>query len=352
MRLPLLDDGNIDMNHFIKMVDIYMSEEISYFDTSLRYHRGFSEVAFKKAVSTRFPRDRFFLANKLSIWNIKYSEELEQIFNIQLRKTGVDYFDNYLIHSLNGDLYKKCLDLKIFEFLQKIRKEGRANHIGFSYHGSFEDYVMILDNIEVDFVQLQINYYDMEEGEAKKIYEYTYKKNIPIIVMEAIRGGTLANMPNIIEDKLKNFNMQSSFASLALRYVLSLPGITTVLSGMSRIDQLIENLDTVKNYKNITKEENEVIKSVIQSLKEFPTIKCTNCKYCYKCPVGIPIYDIFNLYNKCYINKNENDKININILFHTINKCISCGHCSEVCPQNIDIQKIFYDINKKRIYNC
>ena len=351
MRLPVLGEklSDINMNHFTEMVDIYLNEGIGYFDTSLSYHSGYSEIALKKAVSMRFSRNKYLLADKISIRNIKKEEELEQIFKMQLRKTGVDYFDNYLIHALNGDLYKKCLNLKVFEFLNKLKKEGKVKNIGFSYHGSFTDYTDILDNNKVDFVQLQINYYDFEENEARKFYNYAYEKNIPIIVMEPIRGGTLTNIPLKVEDELCKNNLTISYASLALRYVLSLPGVITVLSGMSHVDQIIENIAIVKNQYDITDKEKNAIKIIVRYLKSIPTTRCTNCRYCYKCPVDIPIYEIFNSYNKYCMNKNKIDDVNIKIIYSAIDRCISCGHCSEVCPQNINIQKVFNSIRSNQI---
>lgn len=344
MRLPQLNDGSIDMTHFIEMIDMYISEGMNYFDTSFGYHNGQSEIAFRKAVSTRYSRDLYYLADKMPIWKLKDSKELDAIFRMQLRKTGVDYFDNYLIHALNGKLYKKCLDFKVFDFIKKMKKEGKLNAFGFSYHGSFEDYVMILNNQDVDFVQLQINYFDCEEGESQKFYEYTRNKNIPIIVMEPIRGGLLANPPIETENIFKKLNFKNSYASLALRYVLSLSGIITVLSGMSHIDQLSDNINTVKYFNYISEKEEEMIKAAAKSLKKHSTILCTSCNYCRGCPAAIPIYDVFTVYNKYLANKNTDEfKKRIDLITNA-EKCKSCNYCCTLCPQQIDIPNALKNI--------
>ena len=168
--------------------------------------------------------------------------------------------------------------------------------------------------------------------------------------MEPIRGGMLTNIPQKVEDKLCGNNLAGSYASLALRYVLSLPGVTTVLSGMSHVNHMIENLAIFRNYSSITDKEKVAIKIIVEYLKSIPTTRCTNCRYCYKCPAGIPIYEIFNSYNKYCMNKNETENITIKMILSAIDRCISCGHCNEVCPQNIDVQKVFNDIRNSQIY--
>ena len=279
MRLPE-KDGEIDIERVKTMVDKYMNAGLNYFDTAYVYHGGKSEVAAREAVVKRYPRESFMLATKLPAWEIKQESDIERIFSEQCERAGVDYFDFYLLHSIeDGSNYDTYVKYDCFNWGLKKKEEGRIKHIGFSYHGSPELLEKIVDaHPEMEFVQIQLNYLDRTNPVVQKLYDILHKRNIPIIIMEPVRGGMLANMAPELEAKFKAKRPNDSVASWALRYVASLEGVMTVLSGMSTEEQMEDNIKTFSNFEPVTDDEMKIIDEVTDEILRIPQIGCTACK--------------------------------------------------------------------------
>ncbi len=345
MRLPE-NDGVIDHEHLCKMVDKYMDAGLNYFDTAYVYHGGKSEVAAREALVKRYPRDSFMLATKLPAWEIKKPEDVDRIFNEQLERAGVDYFDFYLLHSIeDGNNYDTYEKYDCFKWGVERREEGKIKHFGFSYHGSPELLEEILDkHPEIEFVQIQLNYLDRTNPvvRSQKLYEILRDRNIPIIVMEPVRGGMLASMPPEIEAKFKERQPEKSVASWALRFVGSLPGVMTILSGMSSAEQMDDNLGTFKNFEPLAEDEFKIIDEATEELLSMPQIGCTACKYCCDgCPMKISIPDVFRTINT--LRRYPDDWRSKNFYAGLVSRsgkasdCIACGQCESVCPQHLPI---------------
>lgn len=355
MRVPLIDKGseqNIDMNHFRKMVDYYMENDMNYFDTAYMYHGGNSETAVRKAVTSKYSRKDFFLADKLPIWYAKEKSDIQKIFDEQLERCGVDYFDFYLLHSLNISNIKQAEEMGAYEFMKNLKKEGKARFIGFSFHDTPDVLEEFLSNHpEMEFVQLQINYLDWnDEMRSDEYYRIARKYNMPIIIMEPVRGGSLANMPEEIGSIFKEYNPNMSIASWAIRFCASLDGVMTVLSGMSSMEQMMDNIPYMKSLTKLNENEYKAIDKAVKKFKELAMAPCTSCKYCVDCPSEINIAEMFSIFNSYKLSndieaaKNKYSHIED---AKKAGKCIECGKCEGVCPQHINIIERLKDISKK-----
>ncbi|MBO4310070.1 MAG: aldo/keto reductase [Lachnospiraceae bacterium] len=345
MRLPE-NDGVIDHEHVCRMVDAYMEAGMNYFDTAYVYHGGKSEVAAREALVKRYPRESFMIATKLPAWELKKPEDIERVFEEQLQRAGVDYFDFYLLHSLeDGSNYDTYVKYDCFSWGLQKKAEGKIKHFGFSFHGSPELLKEVLNlHPEVEFVQIQLNYLDRTNPvvRSQELYEILHERNIPIIVMEPVRGGMLASMAPEIEAKLKKRQPDKSVASWALRFVGSLPGVMTILSGMSSEDQMRDNLDTFLNFEPLASDEFEIINDVTKDILSVPQIGCTACKYCCDgCPMQISIPDVFRTINT--LRRYPDDWRSKNFYSGVASRggkasdCIGCGQCESVCPQHLPI---------------
>lgn len=360
MRLPLnkKDDlKDINQEEVNRMVDLFIEKGFTYFDTGYEYHGGESEVALNKAVIARYPRDSFIIADKLPVYKIIKEEELVPIFEEQLERLGVEYFDYYLMHNVSGFSEPGFIGVNSFEFANKMKEEGKVKKLGLSSHANAE----YLDNIliqhpEMEFVQLQLNYLDWESTsiEARKCYEVARKHNKPIIVMEPLKGGFLANVPEEAEKLMKDYNGQSP-VEWALRFVAGLEGVILVLSGTSDYQQMEENIKIFDDIQPLNEEEHEILKKVIDIINSNITVNCTSCNYCLSsCNENINIPHIFDLYNSemredakgytvmgnAYANYSlEGNKI--------ASDCIACGNCSNICPQHLDIPKYMKDVKAR-----
>lgn len=350
MRLPLNDADNstsIDYDMVKEMADRFIAAGFTYFDTAAPYHKSTSEIAFRECVAKRYPRSAYILADKLSVFMINKADDIPGFFSSQLERCGVEYFDYYLLHAMSKERLDKCEDFGAFEFAAKMKAEGRIKHVGFSFHDSPEVLEEILEkHPEMEFVQLQINYMDWEapDVESRRCYEICQRHNKPVIVMEPVKGGLLANMPEEAEKILKEKEPSMSAASWAIRYAASLDNVFMVLSGMSDMEQMEDNISFMKDFKPLTDNEKEPVRRATEIIKSKEHVSCTACRYCVDgCPMSIPIPDIFKLVNRVSM-FGEAQMNQAKASYTTCTKekgkasdCISCGQCEGQCPQHLTI---------------
>lgn len=352
MRLPLTnadDAATIDIEKLKEMADKFLKEGFTYFDTAACYHNGASETAFREAVAKRYKRDEYSITSKLSLFMLKKSTEIPEFFDRQLENLGVDYMDIYLIHALNKDAYRQAEEWGAFDFVSQKKEEGKVKHIGFSFHDKAEVLEEILANHpEMEYVQLQINYLDWEDEnvQSRKCYEVAKKYDKKILIMEPVKGGSLANVSQEVSDLFKNYNENASVASWAIRFAAGLPNVVMVLSGMSNDEQISDNLSYMKEFVPINDDEQRIIERVVKIIKSDISIPCTNCRYCVEdCPKHIPIPDYFAIYNE--LNKEhcedkelwQNKQKELETKFGKASDCIKCGKCEKICPQSLPIRK-------------
>lgn len=361
MRLPVLDENDftsIDYDQVNKMVDLYMSSGFNLFDTAYIYHGGIGEIAFRKSVVERYPRDSFKISTKLPLFVITEESQLEPIFKEQLENCGVDYFDYYLLHNVSGFTETAWKNVDLYSFIQKKKEEGYIKHIGLSTHGNAEFLEEILfEHPELEFVLLQINYLDWEdEGiESKKCLEVARKYEKPVMIMEPYKGGFLADVPEEAEKIMKEYNPDRSVVSWAMRFVANLDDVCIVFTGASSLEQLEDNIFEFKNADPLNDEELQILEEVSEIINSNITVDCTKCRYCVDtCSEDIDIAKLFDLYNKhkllgrddwtqfgnAYLNYSRLPDVGI------ASDCIECEACIEECPQQINIPEVLKDVAK------
>ena len=352
-KTPLKREANplIDYTKGQQLVDMAYQNGVNYFDTAYMYHLGKSEKFIGTALK-KYPRDTYFLADKLPIWLCKSPKDMQKIFDKQLERTGIDCFDFYLLHSLDKENFEKCEQYKAYDFVKEKQSQGLVKNIGFSFHGTVDDLKKIIASHDWDFAQIQMNYLDWENQDAKTQYELLTQAGIPIIVMEPVRGGKLANdVPKKAVEQMKNYAPDKSIASWAIKFVASYKNVITILSGMNSTEQMQDNLNTLTDFQPMNEVEFQICKNTTDLINKSDIIPCTGCDYCADCPKGVKISTIFSVYNR-YKNgelslnesREEYRKIDVNA-----NACVSCGKCKSHCPQSIDIPKMLSKI--KDIYN-
>jgi len=340
MRFP--QKGNeIDEAEAEKMIDTAYAQGVNYFDTAYVYHDGKSEN-FTGRVLSKYRRDSYFLATKLPCWLVQSVEDAERLFQEQLDRLGTDYIDFYLLHSLGEESWNRMVELGILSFCEELRKAGKIRYFGFSFHDEFSVFEKIASYRKWDFCQIQLNYIDTETQAGMKGYLLTEKLGIPLVIMEPIKGGSLANLP---EDMVKIFakvTPGASPASFALRFIASLPNVKVILSGMSTMEQLVENVSLFSPLSPLTDKERAAIEEVSAAIKSKVRNGCTNCRYCMPCPAGVDIPGNFALWNERAMLNNVGairwfwgigmqDKVKAK-------NCVGCGQCEELCPQGLSIR--------------
>ena len=349
MRLPLTDENDptsIDQELFNRMVDKYMENGFNYFDTSYAYHGGISEIAIKKAVVERYPRESYKICDKMPTWALTSPEDNNKFVEEMLERLGIDYFDVFLIHNINVPWLKLAEKHKAFEYVKKMKETGVARKIGFSFHDGSKLLKEVLDKYgdDLDIVLLELNYLDWEDPviEARRCYELCAEHGLDVHVMEPLKGGVIVNLPEDIKNDFNEFNPNKSIASFAVRFCASLEHVEIVLSGMSKMIDLDDNIATYENFEPLNDNETEFLEKMALKLRESVAVPCSECGYCIdSCPERIPISEYFNLYNT---SKNQPES-NIYRLYYDklgdekvpASDCTYCEDCIEHCTQKINI---------------
>ena len=350
MRLPMKGE-DVDLEQFTKMVDLYMSKGFNYFDTAMVYLEGKSETAIRECVCKRFAREDFVLVDKLSSALFNSEQEIRPLFEKQLEACGVDYFDIYLMHSQSKDIFEKYKRCRAYEQAFELKAEGRVKHVGLSFHDKAE----VLDDIlnqypDIEVVQIQFNYVDYDDPavQARKCYEVCRKHNKPVVVMEPVRGGNLVNLPDEAKKVLDDLK-GGSYASYAIRFAAGFDGILSVLSGMSNMEQMEDNLSYMKDFKPLDAAEKRAVDEVCRIFHAKHLIPCTACRYCTDgCPKHISIPDLFSLMNSKQIYQDWNADYYYGEVQTKNNgkasDCIGCGKCEKSCPQHLPIRQLLKDV--------
>ena len=353
MRLPMKGE-EIDTDEMNKMVDAFMDAGFNYFDTAHGYHSGLSERAVRECLTKRYPRDSYILTDKLTGCFFKSEADIRPFFESQLTECGVDYFDFYLLHAQCAGNYPHFKECRAYETAFELKKEGKIRHVGMSFHDRADILEEILNDYpDIEVVQIQFNYADYDDPavQSRKCYEVCMKYNKPVIVMEPVKGGNLANLPDDAAKVLADLRGGSA-ASYAVRYAAGFPGVIMVLSGMSNLAQLKDNISYMADFKPLSVEENEAIKKVCDIFRSKHLIPCTACRYCTDgCPVHISIPDLFAIMNTKQLYHDWNADYYYESV-HTspgrkASDCIRCGKCEKSCPQHLPIRDLLADVAKE-----
>ena len=343
MRLPN-KDGHIDFAEAHKMTDHAIENGVNYLDTAYFYHHRESEL-FLKEVLERHGRSNLYIADKLPVGDCKEESDVERIVNHQCEKLGTDHIDFYMFHGLGKGSWQRVQELDAYKKLWDMQKQGRFKHVGFSFHDSPEVLDEILSYGKWDFVMIPFNYYDFKGGRQEQQYEVIKKHNVPMLVMEGVRGGSLSNLPRGLNSMFTDFAPDMSVSSWALRFAASFENVYVTLSGMSTMEQVKDNLKTFSQFKSMTKEENDLIFEMLKEMHNVEQIACTSCNYCDKCPENIEISRCFRSYNEFKVTENQGS---LNNNFKDMknkdrhpDKCTNCRVCVEICPQHLDIPTEF-----------
>lgn len=353
MRLPLREDGEVDTVLFSRMVDRFIDQGFRYFDTAHGYVGGKSEPALRECLTSRYPREKYILTDKLSTHHFNKEEDIRPLFESELAACGVEYFDFYLMHAQDANIFAKFKKCRAYETALQLKEEGKIKHFGISFH----DRAVVLEQIlteypQIEVVQIQFNYADYEDPsvESRKVYEVCEKYGKPVIVMEPVKGGSLVNLPADAQKVLDDLHSGMSNASYAIRFAAGFENIMMVLSGMGNMEMVEDNTSYMKDFQPLTETERAAVDKVTEIFRSQNLIPCTACRYCMEeCPKGIHIPDLFALMNakKCFGNWNTDYYYN-NI--HTAEgtrakDCLKCGKCEKICPQHLEIRKLLEDVS-------
>ena len=354
MRFPVDAQGKINEPEAERMIDRAIAAGVNYIDTAYPYHNGDSEP-FVGKVLKKYERSSFYLATKLPCWNVKTLEDVDRLFNEQLSRLQTDYIDFYLMHAMNGELFSRMEKLGVVKRLEELKAEGKIRNLGFSFHDSFEAFEKIITYRDWDFCQIQLNYMDTKDGPGMRGYELAEKLGIPLVIMEPIKGGSLACFAEDIAEVFRIMDKDASIASFALRWVGSLPNVKVILSGMSAMDQVEDNLATFENFEPLSEQEKETIEGIVALINSRVQNGCTGCRYCMPCPAGVDIPGNFSAWNTYHMYQNYNV-----VRWNWENQlgeskqaknCIQCGKCEQACPQKLsireDLKKVQADLDAK-----
>ncbi len=347
MRFPTVD-GKIDEKLSTEMLDMAYDAGVNYYDTAYPYHDKESELFVGKYLDSK-PRESYYLATKLPVWEIHKLDDAKAMFAKQLERVHKDYIDFYLLHALDIERFRQMRDLGVIEYCEELKKQGKIRFFGFSFHDSYEAFEEIATYRDWDFCQIQYNYMDVNEQAGDKGYALTEKLGIPLVIMEPVKGGSLAKLPQDIMELLVDKN--ASPASYALRFVASHPNVKVVLSGMSQPEQVQNNLDTFINFKPLSEEEEQSIVRIREAMNAKVRNGCTGCRYCMPCPAGVDIPGNFKIWNEYNIydnkgalswqwNESKGEKA-------TADYCRKCGLCETKCPQKINIRRDLATLEKE-----
>lgn len=343
MRLPMIGE-DVDILQTTAMVDAFLEAGFNYFDTAHPYIRGKSELAIRQCLTQRYPRDRYLLANKLSGGCIGKEEDILPFFQSQLDACGVDYFDFYLLHAVSQNQDAHFRSTNAYEAAKALKNQGKVRHLGFSFHDSAEFLDRFLtEHPEMEFVQIQFNYVDYEDPkvESRKCYEVCRKHGKPVLIMEPVKGGSLVNLPGEALEL-----MEGKAAAYAIRYAAGFENVVMVLSGMSDMVQMEDNLSFMTNFSSLTAREHQIIDQVRTLYQAQHRIPCTGCGYCVDgCPAGVPIPELFGLMNQKRAGEGQPEQ-NYAALEVQADACLGCGHCESVCPQHLQIQPLLQEVAK------
>lgn len=354
MRFPMTEEGKIDEPEAERMLDRAISAGVNYIDTAYPYHGGESEPFVGRALK-KYDRDSFYLATKLPCWKVEAREDVEKIFREQLERLQTDYIDFYLMHALDRKSFRKMVEMGCVEVLEALKAKGEIRYLGFSFHDDYEAFEEILNFRDWDFCQIQLNYMDTESQAGMKGYRLTEEKNVPLIIMEPVKGGSLAVFAEDITEKFRALDPQASVASYALRWVGSLPNVKVILSGMSTMGQVEDNLKTFGDFRALSSKEEETVDEIVALIRSRVQNGCTGCGYCMPCPAGVDIPGNFRAWNTYHMYQNYNMvkgswERGLGEAKQARN-CIKCGKCESVCPQKLcirdDLAKVQEDLDKK-----
>ena len=339
MRFPKNEDRSINEPLAQKMLDEAIAQGVTYIDTAYPYHGGESERFVGKALK-KYPRDSFYLATKLPTWLVKEQSDVEKYLNEQLEKLQTNYVDFYLIHAVNKDRIATIKDCKIIEEMIRLRDEGKIRYIGFSFHDDYEVFEEMINMYNWDFCQIQYNYVDTMIQAGDKGVALCEEKGIPLVIMEPIKGGSLAVLPDDIASMFKAYDPDASISSWALRFVASKKAVKVVLSGMSNYEHVVDNLATFNNFKPLNQEEEKLVEDVAKAIKAKTKNGCTGCQYCMPCPFGVNIPANFRFWNDYAMYGNKEVIHNrISGMEGFADQCKKCGKCEKMCPQSIKIRE-------------
>lgn len=349
MRFPLRAHGNIDEEITAQMLHTALEAGVTYIDTAYPYHGGQSEPVLGKLLQ-KYPRSSYTLATKLPLWAIETTKDAAHIFAEQLERLQTDYIDFYLLHAVNRSRWEKVKKLGVLDLLEKLQAEGKIRHLGFSFHDDYACFAEILSYRKWDFCQIQYNYMDIDEQAGSKGYALTEKLGVPLVIMEPVKGGSLAALPADIAAVFTAQNPAASCASWALRWVASHPNVKVVLSGMSTPQQLADNLATFAPFTPLTQTENEAVNTVRAAIRARQKNGCTACRYCMPCPAGVNIPRNFALWNQHAMLGSADKKAEWATLgTESATACVQCGQCEAQCPQNIairaNLQQVIRDLS-------
>ncbi len=354
MRFPVTKEGKIDEVKAEKMLDEAYKRGVNYYDTAYVYHGGDSETFLGK-VMQKYDRKTFYLATKLPVWEVHTVDDVDRLLDEQLKKLNTPYLDFYLMHAMSGERFKQMVEIGAIDRLKELKKTGKFKYLGFSFHDSYEAFEEIINYTDWDFCQIQFNYMDANEQAGLRGYELTAAKNIPLIIMEPVKGGTLANFSDDIREKFAALDSDASIASYALRWVGSFPNVKVILSGMSNEEQVMDNLKTFDSFKVLSDKERAAIDEVVSIINSRVQNGCTGCRYCMPCPFGVDIPGTFRAWNTYHMYKNYNAcawgwEAEIGDA-HQPKNCKECGKCEQACPQHLhireDLKKAQADLDKK-----